>query len=107
MAPLLPPGFGYAPVPFGLRPMLGVLGVLFVVILFVMMIGMAAKMFAFHGWQTAGGPGSEFWSHRWHRAHGHGPVPPWCRDWDKPSDPEEEKMTADTSSEGTDSDQQD
>lgn len=105
--PLLPPGSGYAPGPFGFRPILGVLGVLFVVMLFVMMIGMAAKMFAFHAWQTAGGPGPEFWSHKWHNIHGHRPVPPWCRDWEKPSAPETEQAKPDASSEGTDGEKQD
>ena len=62
--PLLPPGSGYAPALLGLRPILGVLGVLFVAMLFVVMIGMATKVFAFHAWQPAGGPGPEFWSHR-------------------------------------------
>jgi len=105
--PLVPLGSGYVPAPFDFRPILGVLGVLFVVMLFVMTIGMAVKMFAFHAWQTAGGPGPEFWSRRWHKAHGHEPVPPWCWCWEKPSGLEEEKMKADASSEGTDDDKQD
>jgi hypothetical protein len=104
--PLLLPGSGHVPGSFGWGPILGVFGLLLVVILFAMMIGVAAKMFAFHAWQTAGGPGPEFWSRRWHKAHGHGSVRPWCWDWEKPSGPEVEKKKADASPGGIDSDEQ-
>ena len=41
-------------------------------------------------WKMAGGPKGERWARHWHRSHG--PMPPWCWDWEEPG---EEKAESD------------
>ena len=77
----------YAPYRPGCGGVLLTLGVAFVLIV------VAGKFFRFWTWKagwgpgmTSGGPKSERWVRHWHRHGPHGPVPPWCWDWEEPSE---------------------
>jgi len=84
IAPYAPYGFGYPGGPFGAR-------LFFTVGLFILLLVVIGKCFRFWAWRTAGGPWmmaggpmDRHWARHWHRPHG--PVPPWCWGWEKPSD---------------------
>ncbi len=92
-APYAPYGFGYpgryfvfAPFPFG--------GGLFLAVglIILLLIGIG-RFFRFRAWRMAGGPQGQYWTGRWHRHHG--PMPPWCWGWEKPSEESTEKPEPD------------
>jgi len=77
----------YAPYRPGCGGLLLTLGVAFVLIV------VAGKFFRVWAWKsgwgpgmTTGGPNSERWVKNWHRHGPHGPVPPWCWDWEEPTE---------------------
>ena len=86
----------YAPYRPGCGGVLLTLGVAFLLIL------VAGKFFRFWAWKSAWGPGmksggpeSERWVRRWHRHGPHGPMPPWCWDWEEPSEEKTEEPQPD------------
>ncbi len=92
--PYLPRGSGNMGRPFAFAMCTGLMFKLGMLILLFCIIG---KIFRFFTWGMAGGP----WmtgrrrGRRWHRHHHqgpppypHGPMPPWCWDWEKSSDEE-------------------
>jgi len=99
-APYLHYGFGYIGRPVGFAPFLFGAGLLF--LLFVAV----GQLFRLLAWKKvmAGRPWppAAHWARRWHRFHGpvpHGPVPPWCWGWEKPSEEETRKAEAEPNAE--------
>jgi hypothetical protein len=87
----------YAPYRLGCGGLLLALGAIFLLILAV------GKFFRFWAWKAAWGPGmkpggpeGDRWVRRWHRHGPHGPMPPWCWDWEEPSEEEAEGPRADS-----------
>lgn len=87
----------YVPYRPGCGGVLLTLGVAFLLIL------VAGKFFRFWAWNAAWGPGmmargkkGEYWAKHWHqhRPH-HGPMPPWCWDWEEPSEEKTEEPQPD------------
>lgn len=81
--PYLPHGFDHSGHPFAF--MFGA-GLLFKILLLFLLFGVIGKVFRGFAWGMAGGPwlmGAHRASH-WHRHHG--PMPPWCWDWEKSSE---------------------
>ena len=74
-------GFGYTGRPFGFVPFLFGAGLLFLLLVAV------GQLFRLLAWKKvmAGEPWpmAARWARPWHRFHG--PVPPWCWGWEKPS----------------------
>jgi hypothetical protein len=100
--PYLPGGFGH---PGWHYHPFGVLGLLFKIVLFFLFIAIVAKLIRFVIWGSVSRhamarPWYRYWRRahrryvRWHRMHG--PMPPWCWDWDEPDD-EDAKEASDES----------
>ena len=94
----------YVPHQPGCGGLLLTLGAIFLLLL------VAGKFFRFWAWRAAGGPGmmphgqkSEYWARHWRRHRPHGPVPPWCWDWEEPSEEKAEEPTPDTDAGDADS----
>lgn len=94
------PGYYTRPALFG--------GVLALVLILVL-IAVVGKLISFVIWRppwrfAMAGPWHRHWRHaqrrymRWHRMHG--PMPPWCWDWDEPSDEETEEAGDEPDAEG-------
>lgn len=85
--PYLPRGWGDVGRPFAFAMCTGLIFKLGLLLLLFCIIG---KILRFFAWGVVGGPwlmGSPWdkrWARRWHRHHG--PVPPWCWSWEKPSE---------------------
>ena len=89
----------YAPYGFGASGLLLSIGVIFLLLIVI------GKFFRFWAWKMAGGawmapsgPKGKYWAKHWHRAHrraAHGPVPPWCWEWEEPSEEEAAKAEPD------------
>ena len=79
IGPYAPYGLGY----LGLFLTVGL-----VLLLLLMVIGRIFRLWAWKmvgvPWTMAGGPKAEYWARHWHRPHG--PMPPWCSGWEKPSE---------------------
>ena len=91
----------YAPFGFG-RP-----GLLLTAGLLLLLLIVIGKFFRFWAWKMAcgpwmmaggpwimgNGPKGKHWAAprawHWHRAHPHGPMPPWCWGWEEPSSEED------------------
>jgi len=80
-------------------------GLFLPVVLIILLLVVVGKFFRFWAWRMAGGPwamagwprGGD-WSHHWHGPRGpmpRGPVPPWCRGWEEPSEGKGEKAETD------------
>jgi hypothetical protein len=94
----------YVPHQPGCGGLLLTLGAIFLLLLVV------GKFFRFWAWRAAGGPGmmphgqkSEYWARHWRRHRPHGPVPPWCWDWEEPSEEKAEEPKPDTDASDADS----
>jgi hypothetical protein len=72
--------------------------------LLLLLLIVVGKIFRFWAWKTIGGPWmmahgpqgeywAKHWARHWHRPHG--PMPPWCWDWEEP-DEEKAKPDAET-----------
>jgi len=93
-------GFGYMARPFGFAPFLFGAGLLFLLIVTV------GRLFRLLAWKRvmAGGswPMAAHWARHWHWFHGpvpHGPMPPWCWGWEKPSGEKAKETEAEPNSE--------
>lgn len=98
--PYLPHGFAPARSSWGLSPLAFGVGVLFKIVLALVFLGLICKLIRFLVWgpvfhHAMAGP----WAKHWHRGHWrraarwhpmHGPVPPWCWDWDESGEEEAE-----------------
>ncbi len=89
----------YVPNTPGFGGFLLTLGLIFILLLVI------GKFFRFWAWKAAWGPGmmargkkGEHWAKHWHQHRPHGPIPPWCWDWEEPSEekPEEPEPDVDT-----------
>jgi hypothetical protein len=80
--------------PHFAAPFLCGIGMFFTVGSFLMLLFGVGTFFRFRAWKMAGGPKSEGWARHWHRPHG--PMPPWCRGWEEPSEEEAEKAEPET-----------
>ncbi len=80
-------GFGYGGRPFGFGPFLCGAGLLF--LLFVAV----GQIFRLLAWKKVMGRGPWPMATRWHGMHG--PMPPWCWYWEKPSEEKTEKAEPD------------
>jgi hypothetical protein len=101
-SPPYPPG-GFGHPGWHYRP-LGVVGALLGIGLLILFFAVVAKLIRFIIW----GPRWRFgtmgpWAGPWHRGHWrraarwhrvHGPMPPWCWDWDEEAEKADEKPDA-------------
>jgi hypothetical protein len=98
----------YAPCGFGHSGLFITIGLLFLLLIVM------GKFFRFWAWKTVGGPwvmahapwmmagGAKDadWARHWHRFHG--PMPPWCWGWDKPSEEKAEQAGPDAETDAAD-----
>ena len=89
--------FGFVPHPFGV-------GLLFKAVLGLLFFAMICKLIRFVIWGAAfrpmmAGPWPRHWRRaaRWRRMHG--PMSPWCWDWDEPAEEEAKKTGAEPDAE--------